>query len=143
VKFVVSAANYSGITFPFTLHSFRDLDANISEPAFKKMMERLIDGVANRTPLEKEEDLDSSITVKAMSKENIATLSKLLPHQIKIIEFIESQIDKGEKGVFPDEDRDQIIKWVQEGNADNIVMDDVSFICDLLILLDVRFITVD
>ena len=45
--------------------------------------------------------------------------------------------------MFPDEDRDQIIKWVQEGNADNIVMDDVSFICDLLILLDVRFITVD
>jgi hypothetical protein len=134
---------FIGIEFPFTLHSFRELDAGIDENAFKKLMERLINGVSSKSARDKEEDLDSAVAVKAMSKEDIASLSKSLPHQLKMIEHLKAQIDKGEKDVFPEEDRIKIIQWVQDGNADNLNNDEVSGTCRFLTSSDSRISELD
>ena len=117
----------------------RELDNGITEPAFRKLFEGFISKVVS---LSKEDEELPSIFIsnKVATKDKIASLSKVIPHRLELIEEIKQiRGNKNSEQPLDGLRLDEIIQWIEEGNSDFLNKRDVLLFFIFLIYFSFKF----
>ena len=108
-----------GIFFPFSLYAFWNLNVDITEPAFKALIQKLINDAET---LRNKGGMDYE--PQPMSKDEVSELSKLLPFRVEILESICNSKSE-EKEDISQSKISLITEWTENENIDNLKKEQV------------------